>query len=301
METPIELRHLACFISAVECNSISHAALVHDVSQPTFSTRIRQLESMLGVHLFHRNGRGVVATPAALAFYERIKPLIAGLNTAMVEVAARDGMHHGEVVVGIVPSVAARLSIPLVGESDPHFRVRVVESFSGHLHQWLLQGDIDVAVCTALPKQKRIRQTLIGREALHLVGQRGGGKMTGSVPFRSVEGVPLVLGSAVHSIRQILNKTAERLRIKLRVEYEIDSLDAQLRLVRQGMGYAVLPAAALNAAETSGLQTWPIVDPQIHRHVVVATRPHILQTKPMTASVVATIVRIFSGDDSSFG
>lgn len=287
----IDLRHLSCFLSAVECNSITNAALVQDLSQPTFSTRIRQLEATVGVQLFHRNGRGVEATAAGRALYERIKPLVGDLHAALIEVAAVDGIQQGEVVVGIVSTVAGKLSIPLAGgDAGRHARVRVVESFSGHLQQWLLQGDIDIAVCTAMPRRRNIRQTLIRAEPLQLVGRPDAGPMRERVAFRALHGVPLVLGSPMHSIRQILDQTAARHGVPLHVAHEVDSLDAQLRFVRQGLGCAILTEGALDGIpHREDFRTWPIAEPAIYRHLVVATLPRTEAAKPAVAGVAARI------------
>ncbi len=293
----IDLRHLTCFISAVECGSISHAALVQDLSQPTFSTRIRQLETAVGARLFHRNGRGVEATSAGRALFERIKPLVGDLHAALIEVGAVDGMYQGEVVVGIVPTVAGKLSIPLakIGAA-PQVKVRVVESFSGHLQGWLLNGDIDMAVCTSMPKRRDIQQTLIRAEPLLLVGRQGKGPVREQVGFRSLQEVPLVLGSPVHAIRQILDQTARRQNVRLSVAHEVDSLDAQLRFVRQGLGYAILPAGALDGeAHREEFWTWPIADPSIYRHLVVAMLHTTVARKPAVASVANRVAQLLGG------
>lgn len=166
----VDLKHLSCFLSAVESSSFSHAALIQDLSQPSLSTRIKQLEEAVGATLFHRHGRGTQPTPAARALYERIHPLVAQLQAALVEASAIDSMYQGEVVVGIVPTVAGRLSVKLAAGARKKMKVRVVESFSGHLQEWLLRGDIDIAVCTAMPRRRGMTQTLIRAEPLQLVG-----------------------------------------------------------------------------------------------------------------------------------
>lgn len=294
----VDLKHLSCFMSAVECSSFSHAALIQGISQPSLSTRIRQLETLVGVSLFHRHGRGAEPTPAGRALYERISPLVAQLRTALVEVSAVDAMYQGEVVVGIVPTVAPRLSVRLAGWTGPHknLKVRVVESFSGHLQDWLLQGDIDIAVCTAMPKRRGVDQALIRAEPLQLVGLERSGPTRDEVRFEALRDVSLILGSTRHSIRQILDRTASRLGVTLRVQHEVDNLEAQLRFVRQGIGYAVISEGALaGTPQADALRAWSIVEPRIHRHLVVATYPrHHDAVKPAVQSVASHIARLLA-------
>lgn len=289
----VDLKHLSCFLSAVESSSFSHAALIQDLSQPSLSTRIRQLEQAVGATLFHRHGRGVEPTPAARTLYERINPLVAQLQTALVEASAIDSMYQGEVVVGIVPTVAGRLSVKLAAGARKKMKVRVVESFSGHLQEWLLQGDIDIAVCTAMPRRRGITQTLIRAEPLQLVGPADSGPTRDEVRFRSLQEVPLILGSPQHAIRQILDQTARRLGVTLRVQHEVDNLEAQLRFVRQGLGYAILSEGALTGTPQSNeLRMCRIIEPQIQRHLVVATYPKNEAAKPAVKSVAAQIARL---------
>lgn len=295
MNKSIELRHLACFVSAVDCGSMSRGALANDLSQPTFSTRILQLERALGVELLRRNGRGVVSTPAGRILYERVRPLLTGLEAALVEASAADGRDQGEVVVGIVPSIAGQLSLPLAGgkTAAQGVALRVVESFSGHLQAWLAQGDIDIAVCTALPRQRGVRQTPVRAERLQLVGNRALSGTDDQVRFASLGGVPLIVGSRVHSIRQILERLAERRNMALNIAYEIDGLDAQLRFVHQGLGYAILPAGTLDHTVYAGLlRTWNITDPPVQRQLVIATLPLTEQAKPAVRAVAARIAAV---------
>lgn len=58
----MELRHLRYFVAAAEAKSISRAAERLNISQPGVSRQIRNLEEELGVALFERNHRGLVAT-----------------------------------------------------------------------------------------------------------------------------------------------------------------------------------------------------------------------------------------------
>ncbi|GAA5236749.1 LysR family transcriptional regulator [Verticiella sediminum] len=291
---PAELRHLRCFISAVECGSMSRGALACDMSQPTFSTRIQQLEQGLGVRLLHRNGRGVVCTSAGQRLYERLKPVVAALDTALVEAAAADGKEHGEIVVGIVPTAAGRLSIPLMDTASrsDHPQLRVVESFSGHLQAWLAQGDIDIAVCSALPRQRGIRQLPLRSEPLQLVGLRQDAKTTASTPFATLQGVPLVLGSRMHAIRQIIQRVASRRGVTLNVAYEIDGLEAQLRFVLQGLGYAILPEGTLQPDAAPGLQCWTLTEPVVRRQLVVAVARDAEATKPAVRVVASRIAEM---------
>ncbi|MBA6262686.1 LysR family transcriptional regulator [Colwellia sp. Bg11-12] len=71
----MELRSLKYFQSVYEQGSISGAARVCFVSQPSITTAIQQLESDLNITLFFRHARGVLPTDAADKLYPKAKEM----------------------------------------------------------------------------------------------------------------------------------------------------------------------------------------------------------------------------------
>src|ERR1041384_2675104 len=64
----MELRHLRYFVAVAEEHSFVQAARRLRVAQPALSRQIRDLETEVGVALFHRLPRGVRLTPAGETF-----------------------------------------------------------------------------------------------------------------------------------------------------------------------------------------------------------------------------------------
>lgn len=292
----LELRQLQCFVQVVRCGSISRAALESGVSQPALSLRIKKLEALMGVQLLHRNGRGVVATATGLTLYERIRPLLEGLELAVVESCMPSRQLPAEVVIGVVPTLAHRVSDALTSSVHPDaVSFRIVEGFSGHLRNWLTDGEVDLAVCTAMFRQPGIKQVAVGTEPLELVGVRGGAKRK-EIPFGQLSTLPLIVGSARHTIRRLLERTASEQDIHLKIAYELDGLEAQLRFAAKGAGFAVLPRGTVSGhGYTQQLGCWPIVEPQVRVHIVVASLPQIETTKPYVAAMRDELVKRIKG------
>ncbi|QWF50053.1 hypothetical protein HHA23_23200 [Bordetella hinzii] len=84
----------------------------------------------------------------------------------------------------------------------------------------------------------------------------------------------------------------------LSVQHEVDNFEAQLRFVRQGLGYAILSEGALAGSPPSNdLRMCRIIEPQIQRHLVVATYPKNEAAKPAVKSVAAQIARLLRTGD----
>src|SRR4051812_35631714 len=92
---PFSLRQLQYVVAVAEASSFRKAAALCHVSQPSLSAQIAALEAALGVRLFERDRRGVLATAAG-------DELIARARRVLVE--ADD-----------IVAAAARLGDPLAG------------------------------------------------------------------------------------------------------------------------------------------------------------------------------------------
>jgi DNA-binding transcriptional LysR family regulator len=66
------------FLAALEQGSLMGAARQTGISQPTLGRHIAELEQQLNVVLFERTGRGLQATPHALALAEAAQTMHAG-------------------------------------------------------------------------------------------------------------------------------------------------------------------------------------------------------------------------------
>lgn len=64
----VEVPHLRYVVAAADHSSFRRAAAALNITQPTLSKRIRELEGKLGVFLFQRSPRGAELTPIGEAF-----------------------------------------------------------------------------------------------------------------------------------------------------------------------------------------------------------------------------------------
>src|SRR6202012_1788342 len=99
--------------------------------------------------LFTRNGRGMVLTEAGRLLLARTSGIVRQLDQIRDDIQSHSGAPAGRVVLGLVPTVSCVLSARLARrtvESYPGISLCIVESYSGHLVQWLPRGEMDLAV-----------------------------------------------------------------------------------------------------------------------------------------------------------
>ena len=74
------LRQLRAFCGAARLSSITQAAEMLGVTQPSVSLHVRELENELDTPLFDRSGPGVSLTTAGKRLYELAEPLVRGMD-----------------------------------------------------------------------------------------------------------------------------------------------------------------------------------------------------------------------------
>ncbi|SDP46548.1 transcriptional regulator, LysR family [Phyllobacterium sp. YR620] len=84
---------LLTFLDVVETGSITATAARLNLSKSVVSKRITELEGALGIELFQRSPRKLVASGSALDFVERVRPLVREL----IDAADRVGERHSAI------------------------------------------------------------------------------------------------------------------------------------------------------------------------------------------------------------
>ena len=110
----MNLRQIEYFIQVAELGSFSKAAVLLDVAQPALSRQVRALETELRETLLLRNGRGVSLTDAGRRLLEHGQGILQLVEAARADLGARRDEPVGQIVVGLPPSLARRLTLPLI-------------------------------------------------------------------------------------------------------------------------------------------------------------------------------------------
>lgn len=141
-----QMRHV---VALVENSSLARAAKTLRISQPALSKSLRRLETYLGVKLFERTPRGVLATEFGREFAKHARAVSVEAEEAERAMRAmRDG-REGRIVVGSAPSVIASVlpvaTARLVRER-PDLKVTVIGGLHDRLFEWLRAGELDFTI-----------------------------------------------------------------------------------------------------------------------------------------------------------
>ena len=267
----MDFKQLMYFERVAELGSFTKASDALGVAQPALSRQVRALEVELHQTLLMRNGRGAVLTEAGELLLEHTRGILYQVERAKQAVSDVRGTLSGRVVLGMPPSVARSLAIPLLRAFKaelPHAQLRITEGLTRGMQAQLLDGVVDVALLyNATPAQAPgIDAELLCQEALVLVqatnkatnkaklpsktasqADRFGNEA--SIDLREIAHLPLLIPSRPNALRMQLEAELMKLGLAPRIALEVDGVSAILDLVADGTGSAVLARHAVTSSD----------------------------------------------------
>ena len=271
----MDLRQLGFFVRIVDAGSISKAAQVLNVAQPSLSQRVKDLEAELGTELLHRTASGVTPTDIGLMVADRARSVLRQIDHLKLEVAGATSKPQGHVAVGLPTTMALHLTVPLVQRVMtlyPAINLRIVEGMSGHIQEWVLSGRLDIALLYSAEPVPGLDLKQLLNEDLYLIAARQKHQNEpASLRLADVAELPLVLPGRDHGLRRNIERVAASANVVLQVPVEVDSLTHMKSLVGEGELFTILPWAACREEIRKGLLVARrIVAPVLRRPIVLA-------------------------------
>ncbi|RDI28491.1 LysR substrate-binding domain-containing protein [Pseudacidovorax intermedius] len=138
------LQALRCFEAVARLGSVTRAAETLHVTHSAVSQQLRHLESLLGLSLFEREGRGLRLSENGRLYALQVRAALSDIGDATRSLRVRP--REGELVVSVIPSFGLHWLLPRLprfAERHPNERIRLQ---AGLDVQDLRQGAADVAI-----------------------------------------------------------------------------------------------------------------------------------------------------------
>lgn len=290
----MDLNELRSFVEMASAGSLSRAASRLSVSQPTLSRQLKKLETELRTELFYRHGRGVVLTGAGHRLLDVAGTALQQLAALKEELQSRTLDELGEVTIGMPPSIAATVAADLAAAfapAHPKAHLRMLESFSGILLEWVETGRVDLAVLYDARRGTNVLATPLLLEDLFLI-EAASGDGRGPVEVAELATRACLLPGEGNGLRRVVDAACWSEQIRPRVQTEIDCIAALKQLVERGQGCTVLPFGAVHreVAERR-LSARPFRTPAMRAMLVIATAP----SQPVTP-LIRSLIRMLQAE-----
>ncbi|WP_413798192.1 LysR family transcriptional regulator [Streptomyces iranensis] len=290
----MDVKQLKAIVTVAEVGSVTRAAELLHLVQPAVTRQIRTLEQELGVELFERTGQGMRPTGAGTIMVDRARRALSELERARAEVRPTPGKVAGIVTVGLLESTSDLLAEPLVtaiARDHPGIELRLMTAYSGHLQQWLDDGDLDLTLLYNLNSTPSLNALPLACERLWAVAPAAAGlRADRPVRFTETAEHPLVMPTAGHALRSLIDAAATRAESAMDVVVQTNSMRVQKRLVLAGHGWTVLPGIGIAEDVAQGtLSAAPLTEPDVWRSIVLVT-PRAGRTPPGVEVVAQELV-----------
>lgn len=239
----MSLRTLHILVAIARKGSFAKAAGHLGLTQSAVSLQIKNLEEELGVPLFERDGRTPRLNASGRLVVERAEEILAIYDGIREELAPASDRIGGVLTLGVVPTVLTGPLPPVLGrlrKRHEQLQVRLLSGLSAELFRKVEDGELDAALTTEPPHTvpPRYQWSIYDEEPFFVAAPKGSEASTTEELFGRF---PFVRFDKTAWAGAMVDGHLTARGIRPRQVMEIDSLEAALGLVRQGLGIAVVP------------------------------------------------------------
>lgn len=279
----MELRVLESFLALAREGSVSAAAEALHLSQPALSRQLMGLERELGTTLFERGGRGIELTADGMLLRRRAVEIVELASITVDEVTSSRGEMAGSVRVGCAETRAVDLVADVMAgmrRDHPRVSFQISSGLAEDMVERIGRGLLDFGLLLRLRGHW-------GLEALRLpTGERAVVVLRADEPLASR---PVVTFDELAEVPVMIPSSWERGGIlggelpasrggRLQVAAEFDLPFNATRLVRAGLGAAVMLDGLAEGVPAEGLAVRPL-DVALDMPSYLVWKPHGLRSR----------------------
>jgi DNA-binding transcriptional LysR family regulator len=273
----LTIEQLRAFAVVAEHQHVTRAASVLGLTQPAVSHQLKALERKLGLRVLERVGRGVRLTADGRALLPAVSSALAALRSLEEAAAARAGLLEGELSIAASNTIGIyRVPAWSAGFLDAHpgvgLRVRTVNTREAI--GLLREATVDCALVEGPDTHDGLWELWVGTDELVVVAAAG----HPLAARRAVRATDLAAhrylarerGSGTEALAADLLGPAYRAGPVL----ELGQVDAVRAAALAGLGFAVLPLAAIGEdLEAGRLRRLATEPPALRRTLTALRRP----------------------------
>jgi aminoethylphosphonate catabolism LysR family transcriptional regulator len=224
------------FLAVANAGSFTAAARFLNVSQPTVTTQVKDLETFYGVELFHRHGRGVNLTTTGEELLSIVRRIYANQQDAVQYLQAVQGLNTGQMRIGAYGPYHAIELLSVFHQRYPGLETSLSFANSGQLQDDIFGHRIDIAVFSRVEQRAEFHTLAYDQSRLiAIVGKAHPWSRRKSIDVRELNDQPVILREPGSEVR--------RAYIEIERRYDLKPLSA----IEVGSREGTVAAAALNA------------------------------------------------------
>lgn len=269
----MEIRVLRYFLTVVREESITKAAEVLHITQPTLSRQLAQMEEEVGVKLFDRGTRKISLTDEGMLLRRRAEEIIDLSDKTIRELLTREEQVEGVVSIGGGELGAMEQVVELCGTFQrkyPRVRFDIYTATADVVKERVERGNLDIGILLEpidIEKFEYIR--FAGREQwVVLMRKNDPLAQFDTIHAEQLESLPLILPRRLNVRSELANWFGDRF-AQLNIAYTGNLTTNTALIVQKGYGYAIVVDGSLPFGERADVVSRPL-SPTLSASVVFA-------------------------------
>ncbi len=243
----MELHQLRYLVAVAETGNFTRAAERSNVTQPSLSQQILNLEQEVGHKLFHRLGRKAVLTEAGATFLERARRILFEVENAAKELSDHPSLER-RIAVGAVQTVMPYLMLPVLARCRvelPNLSVDAREDFRADLVRAVLEGELDLAVVPLPVEDHRLSiETILTEPLLLVVGKDHPIARRSEISINEIAEENFISMGTSSTLAEHIRVFFGGHNFSPRIGYRCAQVRTVKKLVSMGLGISILPQLA---------------------------------------------------------
>ncbi len=232
---------LRAFDAAAREGGMSRAAQLLNVTQPTVTVQIRQLEERCGFPLFRRNADGVTLTEQGERLFDLTRRMFTAETLIEDFVDAARGLEIGALALAADGPHVALDVIAAFRAAHPGVHVSVSLANADRVLAEVRAGRVDAAIMVR-PEQAEglFVEPILTQDLVAILPREHALARRGSLDLADLLAEPLILRERGSNTRRLLEEAAARADLALDPALELGSREAVKEAVAIGLGVSVL-------------------------------------------------------------
>jgi DNA-binding transcriptional LysR family regulator len=238
------IKILKNFLTITRHKSVAAAAREIGLTAAAAGQQLQQLENEIGLELFDRTKRSLTLNSHGRSLIEPIQEIIARYEALGINLRSE---LSGIIVLGaLVSSLMGAFGKTLneIKQNYPDLEIKLIAGLSSNFLDQVIEGTIDGAIVTESPYAlpQNVQWTELYKEPMILIApsalksSKNSNNLSNQLPFIRFERNTWTGNLVEQTIR--VNK------LKIQDGMELNSVEAIIELVRQGLGYSIVPQLA---------------------------------------------------------
>jgi DNA-binding transcriptional LysR family regulator len=291
-------RQLSYMLTILKEGSISRAAEVLCISQPSLSQMVRKIENEIHAEIFERHHTPIALTPAGECYIRAAQDILNIQKNMSEQIREIHTGARGTLRIGCPVQRAIEILprfFPEYHRRFPNVEIQLVESGSDQLETMLENNSLDVGFITTTPKVNHLLYYLAANEETVLLASK-----TAPIASRVTPGTPIGIRDAAdenfiaikegHSIRITEDRLFASANIRPNLLLETRSIEVAKRLVGPAGAVMLCPKNYIDMSPEiyDDCVIYPVRGIEQERHFYIC-----LPKETYVAQYLAELIRMF--------